>query len=57
MLLVGEIGAWLSGNLLSTGHWKPHLLPAALVASPYDKAVAMVVTPFIVLAFAGTILL
>ncbi len=57
MLLVGETGAWLSGNLLSTGHWRPQLLPATLLASPYDKAVAIVVTPFIILAAVGTVLL
>ncbi|MBV8773652.1 MAG: QueT transporter family protein [Deltaproteobacteria bacterium] len=57
MLLVGEVGAWLSGNLVSTGHWKPYLLPPTLVVSPYDKAVAVIVTPFILLGFAGTILL
>jgi energy-coupling factor transport system substrate-specific component len=57
MLLVGETGAWLTGNLLSTGQWKPRFLPAMLVASPYDKAVAIIVTPFIVLAAVGTLLL
>jgi len=57
MLLVGETGAWIAGNLLSTGHWKPHFLPAILVAAPYDKAIAIVVSPFILLAFAGTMLL
>lgn len=57
MLLVGETGAWVAGNLLSTGHWKPHFLPAMLVVSPYDKAIAIVVSPFILLAFAGTMLL
>jgi energy-coupling factor transport system substrate-specific component len=57
MLLAGEIGAWLTGNLLSTGHWKPFFLPAAFVATPYDKAIAIVVSPFILLAFAGTMLL
>lgn len=57
MLVVGETGAWLTGNLLSTGHWKPHLLPPMFVASPYDKAVAIIVSPFIVLAFVGTMLL
>ncbi len=57
MLLVGETCAWLSGNLLSTGHWRPQLLPATLLASPYDKAVAIVVTPFIILAAVGTVLL
>jgi energy-coupling factor transport system substrate-specific component len=57
MLLVGETGAWLAGNLLSTGHWKPGFLPAILVVSPYDKAIAIVVSPLILLAFAGTMLL
>jgi len=57
MLLVGETGAWIAGNLLSTGHWQPHFLPATFLASPYDKAVAIVVSPFILLAFAGTMLL
>lgn len=57
MLLAGEIGAWLTGNLLSTGHWKPFFLPASFIATPYDKAIAIVVSPFILLAFAGTMLL
>ena len=57
ILLVGETGAWVTGNLLSTGHWRPHFLPAMFVASPYDKAIAIVVSPFILLAFTGMILL
>jgi energy-coupling factor transport system substrate-specific component len=57
MLIVGETGAWLTGNLLSTGHLTPFFLPARLVVSPYDKAIAIVVSPFILLAFAGTMLL
>ena len=57
MLVVGEVGAWLAGNLLSTGNWKPHFLPVTFVTSPYDKAIAVVVSPFILLAFAGTMLL
>ena len=57
MLVGGEIGAWLAGNLLSTGHWQPHFLPVALAASPYDKSVAIVVSPLILVAFAGTMLL
>ena len=57
MLVVGETAAWVTGNLLSTGHWKPHFLSAVLVASPYDKAIAIVVSPFILLAFTGTMLL
>lgn len=57
MLFSGETGAWLTGNLLSTGHWKPHFLPAMFLTSPYDKAIAIVVSPFILLAFGGTMLL
>jgi energy-coupling factor transport system substrate-specific component len=57
MLLTGEAGAWLTGNLLSTGYWKPHFLPPTFLTTPYDKAVAIVVSPFILLAFAGTMLL
>jgi energy-coupling factor transport system substrate-specific component len=57
MLIVGETGAWLTGNLISTGHWKPYFLPATLVTTPYDKAIAIVVSPFILIAFAGTMLL
>lgn len=53
MLIVGESGAWLLGNLLSTGYWAPHFMPASWVQSPYDRAVAILVTPFVVLAAAG----
>ncbi len=57
MLVGGETGAWLTGNLISTGYWKPHFLPAMYAATPYDKSIAIVVSPFILLAFAGTMLL
>jgi energy-coupling factor transport system substrate-specific component len=57
MLIGGETGAWLTGNLISTGYWKPHFLPAVYAAAPYDKAIAIVVSPFILLALAGTMLL
>ncbi len=57
LLVVGTAGAWLTGNLVSTGAWAPHFLPPKLVAFPYDKAMAVVVGPFIVLAFAGLALM
>ena len=53
MLLVGEGGAWLFGNLLSTGFWIPAFLPAWMMVAPYDKPIAIIVSPFIFLAFAG----
>jgi len=53
MLLVGEGGAWLFGNLLSTGFWIPKFLPAWMMVAPYDKPIAIIVSPFILLAFAG----
>jgi energy-coupling factor transport system substrate-specific component len=57
MLIVGEIGAWVAGTLLSTGHWKPHFLPASFLVGSFDKAIATVVSPFILFAFAGMMLL
>jgi energy-coupling factor transport system substrate-specific component len=57
MLLAGETGAWIAGNLISTGYWKPHFLPLTYAATPYDKAIAIVVSPLILLAVAGMMLL
>jgi energy-coupling factor transport system substrate-specific component len=54
MLIIGEVGAWVLGNLLSTGYWVPSFLPHALVQPPYDKSIAILVSPFILLALAGT---
>jgi energy-coupling factor transport system substrate-specific component len=53
MLIAGETGAWIFGNLLSTGSWAPKFLPAWMVVAPYDKPVAIIVGPFLLLAFAG----
>jgi energy-coupling factor transport system substrate-specific component len=53
MLVAGETGAWLFGNLLSTGYWVPSFLPAWMAAAPYDKSIAVIVSPCIFLAFAG----
>jgi energy-coupling factor transport system substrate-specific component len=57
MLLAGEMGAWVTGNLIATGRWAPHFLPAAYSLAPYSKAIAVVVTPLMVIAFAGMLLL
>ncbi len=54
MLIIGEVGAWVLGNLLSTGYWVPSFLPHTLVQAPYDKSIAILVSPFILLALAGT---
>jgi energy-coupling factor transport system substrate-specific component len=53
MLVAGEAGAWLMGNLVSTGYWAPSFLSAAMTQPPYDKAIAIVVSPFILLAVMG----
>jgi energy-coupling factor transport system substrate-specific component len=53
MLVVGEAGAWIMGNIISTGYWVPAFLPASVVQPPYDKSIAVLVTPFVLLAFAG----
>ena len=57
LLIVGSVGAWLLGNLLSTGYWTPSFLPASMNAAPYDKAVLILVSPMIFLAFAGLALM
>jgi energy-coupling factor transport system substrate-specific component len=53
MLVVGEAGAWLIGNLLSMGRWTPSFLSPAMLMPPYDRAIAILVSPFIVLAVLG----
>jgi energy-coupling factor transport system substrate-specific component len=57
MLVIGEGGAWLFGNLLSTGAWLPKFLPAWMMVAPYDKPIAIIVSPFILLAFAGLLVM
>jgi energy-coupling factor transport system substrate-specific component len=37
MLIVGESGAWLFGNLLSTGYWHPGFLPAWMMVAPHSS--------------------
>ncbi|MGZ3620259.1 MAG: QueT transporter family protein [Candidatus Binataceae bacterium] len=53
ILVTGEVGAWLMGNLVSTGYWAPPFLSTAMAQAPYDKAIAIVVSPFILLAVVG----
>lgn len=53
ILVAGEAGAWVAGNLVSTGYWAPSFLASAMTQPPYDKAIAIVVSPFIVLAVLG----
>lgn len=57
MLVAGEAGAWVMGNLISTGYWVPAFLPHSMVQPPYDKSVAILVSPFIFLAMAGTVVM
>jgi hypothetical protein len=57
LLVAGEAGAWITGNLVSTGYWAPSFLSAAMVQPPYDRAIAIVVSPFILLAVLGVALM
>lgn len=53
LLIVGVFGAWVTGNLISTGYWTPHALPASMTQPPYDRSIGIVVTPLIALAVLG----
>lgn len=53
LLVIGTWVAWLAGNLISTGRWVPRFIPASMAHSPYDGPIAIVVTPFVVMATAG----
>ncbi len=53
LLIIGVFGAWVTGNLISSGYWKPHALPATMTQPPYDRAIAIVVTPLVALAALG----
>jgi energy-coupling factor transport system substrate-specific component len=57
LLVVGVFGAWLTGNLISTGYWTPQALPATMTQPPYDRAIGIVVTPLLVLATLGLALM
>ncbi|HEV3115343.1 MAG TPA: QueT transporter family protein [Candidatus Binataceae bacterium] len=53
LLIIGVAGAWVTGNLISTGYWTPHALPASMTQAPYDRAIGIVVTPLLALAALG----
>jgi energy-coupling factor transport system substrate-specific component len=57
LLVNGEFGAWLAGNLISTGRWTPSFLSATMVQPPYDRAIAIVVSPLIIIATVGAALI
>jgi energy-coupling factor transport system substrate-specific component len=57
MLIGGEAAAWICGNLISMGYWMPHMLPASFAHTPYSRAIAVVVSPFIILAYIGMLLI
>jgi energy-coupling factor transport system substrate-specific component len=57
MLMTGEVGAWAAGNLLAIGYWTPSFLPAWMVAAPYDKSIAVIVGPLMMLALAGLVVM
>ncbi|MFZ0888381.1 MAG: QueT transporter family protein [Candidatus Binataceae bacterium] len=57
MIIVGESGAWLLGNLVSTGYWIPAFIPHGWAQLPYDRAIAITVSPMMLIAIAGVGLL
>lgn len=57
LLVVGEAGAWIVGNLISTGYWLPSFLPASFAQPPYDRSIAVMVSPLIACALAGTLMM
>lgn len=57
MIAMGEAGAWMLGNLVSTGYWIPSFLPHSMAQPPYDRAMAVVVSPMMALAMLGLSLL
>jgi energy-coupling factor transport system substrate-specific component len=56
-LIVGALGAWAAGNLISAGYWSPGFLPRAMLRAPYSGAIAVVVTPPLAVAIWGVCLL
>ena len=57
LLIAGEAGAWASGNLLSMGYWVPKFLSPWMAAAPYDKAIAVISGPCIIVALIGMAML
>jgi energy-coupling factor transport system substrate-specific component len=57
LLVIGESGAWAIGNLISTGYWIPTFLPASFAQPPYDKSIAVMVSPLIACALTGALVM
>jgi energy-coupling factor transport system substrate-specific component len=57
LMIVGEAGAWVVGNLIATGYWIPSFLPASFAQPPYDKSILVMVSPLIVCAISGTLMM
>jgi energy-coupling factor transport system substrate-specific component len=57
ILVIGETSAWVVGNLVSTGYWIPSFFPASFAQPPYDKSILILVSPLILVALAGTMLM
>ena len=57
ILVAGETAAWIVGNLISTGYWIPSFLPASFAQPPYDKSILVLVSPLIVCALIGTLMM
>jgi len=57
MLMIGEVGAWASGNVISLGYWVPRFLPEWMVTASHDRLIIAITGPFLLLAIAGLALL
>jgi energy-coupling factor transport system substrate-specific component len=57
MLMIGEVGAWASGNALSLGYWVPKFLPEWMVTASHDRLIIAITGPFLLLAIGGLALL
>jgi energy-coupling factor transport system substrate-specific component len=57
LLVVGEMSAWVVGNLISTGYWVPSFLPASFAQPPYDRSILVLVSPLIICALTGALMM
>ncbi len=57
LMVIGETGAWVAGNLISTGYWIPSFLPASFAQPPYDKSILVMVSPLIVCGITGALMM
>jgi hypothetical protein len=57
MLMIGEVGAWASGNVISLGYWVPRFLPEWMETASHDRLIIAITGPFLLLAIAGLALL